>query len=261
MINQIEEMGLFLFSLDNERQWYRYHNLFSDFLRRRLADERPGCDRVLHARASDWFHDHHLDAEAFEHALKAGDPNRAAAILNTICNEMFYCGEVRALGQYAGRLPEEVLCRYPLIKLDLAWWLIVEWRFSEAERLLSEVRGRIEKDALEAGLPALELRKLKLLLAHRQMMLDLFQDDVLAVEAPCRMLIREYRDADPYVAGSFYTSMIYSQRGRYRLTEIENMDATARKHYEQVGNPFAIVWHQSVTGPSRFLAGDPTGAD
>jgi hypothetical protein len=49
---------------------------------------------------------------------------------------MFYCGEVRALADYADRLPEEVLRRYPLIELDLAWWRIVEWRFLEAERLL-----------------------------------------------------------------------------------------------------------------------------
>ena len=44
MIDQIAEMGLFLFSLDQERQWYRYHNLFSDFLRRRLAEEHPGLE-------------------------------------------------------------------------------------------------------------------------------------------------------------------------------------------------------------------------
>jgi LuxR family transcriptional regulator, maltose regulon positive regulatory protein len=263
MISQIEEMGLFLFSLDNERQWYRYHNLFSDFLRRRLVDERPGWDRVLHVRASNWFRDHHLDAEAFEHAIKGSDPHLAADILNSCCSEMFYCGEVRALVDYADRLPEDVLRSYPLIKLDLAWWLIVEWRFSEAERLLLAVRGRvqqIENNQSEATLAAPDLRKLKLLLAHRQMMLDLFKDDVLAVEAPCRVLTREYRDADPYVACSIYVSLIYAQRGRYRLNDLEDLDAAAREYHERLGNPFAIVWHQSVAGPARFLAGDPRGA-
>jgi LuxR family maltose regulon positive regulatory protein len=260
MIDQIEEMGLFLFSLDHERQWYRYHNLFSGFLRRRLADEQPGCEAVLHGRASDWFRAHRLDAEAFEHALRAGDPHRAANILDSCCHEMFYRGDVRTLADYASRLPADVLCCYPLTQLDLAWWQIVEWRFAEAEQLLRAVRARIDRAAAEPTLAPPHLRQLKLLLAHRQMMLDLFKDDVLPVEAPCRMLMREYRDADPYVAGSFYSSMIYAQRERYRLTDIDAMDAAARAHYERVGNPFAIVWHQSVTGPSRFLAGDPQGA-
>jgi ATP/maltotriose-dependent transcriptional regulator MalT len=152
MIDQIEEMGLFLFSLDQQRQWYRYHNLFSDFLRRRLADERAGWEAVLHARASDWFRDHRLDAEAFEHALKAGDPHRAADILNSCCHEMFYRGEVRALAEHAGRLPPDVLRCYPLIELDLAWWLIVEWRFVEAERLLSAVRKWIDCEGYSPSL-------------------------------------------------------------------------------------------------------------
>ena len=263
MIDQIEEMGLFLFSLDNERRWYRYHNLFSDFLRRRLVDEHPGLDRALHARASDWFRDHDLDPEAFEHAMKGGDPHRAADILNSCCSEMFYCGEVRALVDYAARLPENVLRSYPLIELDLAWWLIVEWRFLEAERLLFAVRGQIEKierNQSEATLATQDLRKLKLLLAHRQMMLDLFKDDVLEVEAPCRMLIREYREADPYVACSIYVSMIYAQRGRYRLVDLDDLDTAARQYHDRLGNPFAIVWHQSVAGPARFLAGDLRGA-
>ncbi len=263
MIDQIEEMGLFLFSLDNERQWYRYHNLFSDFLRRRLADGHPGLERVLHARASDWFRDHDLDAEAFEHAMKGGDPHRAADILNACCSEMFYCGDVRTLVDYAARLPEHVLHIHPLIELDLAWWLIVEWRFLEAERLLSAVRAQIEKierNQSEAALTAQDLRKMKMLLAHRQMMLDLFRDDVREVEAPCRMLMREYRDADPYVACSIYVSTIYAQRGRYRLFDLDDLDRGARQYHEHLGNPFAIVWHQSVAGPARFLAGDLTGA-
>ena len=133
-----------------------------------------------------------------------------------------------------------------------------QWRFSEAEQLLHVVRGRID-DASEGTLTAKDSRKLKLL-AHRQMMLDLFRDNIFAVEGPCRMLMREYTDADPYVAGSFYTSMIYAQRGRYRLHDIDNLDTSARRHYDRMGNPFAIVWHQSVTGPSRFLAGDTNGA-
>ena len=73
---------------------------------------------------------------------------------------MFYHGEVLALAEQASRLPQEVLACHPLIELDLAWWLIVEWRFSEAEQLLHVVRGRID-DASEGTLTATDSRKLK----------------------------------------------------------------------------------------------------
>ena len=92
------------------------------------------------------------------------------------------------------------------------------------------------------------------------MMLDLFKDDVLAVEAPCRMLMREYREADAYVACSIHVSMMYAQRGRYRLIDLDYLDTSAGEYHERLRNPFAIVWHQSVAGPARFLAGDLRGA-
>jgi hypothetical protein len=40
-IDALERQSLFLFSLDEKRQWYRYHHLFADFLQRRLKERNP----------------------------------------------------------------------------------------------------------------------------------------------------------------------------------------------------------------------------
>lgn len=37
-LSQLEQANLFLIQLDDQRQWYRYHSLFADFLRTELAD-------------------------------------------------------------------------------------------------------------------------------------------------------------------------------------------------------------------------------
>ena len=37
MLAQLERANLFLVPLDQERHWYRYHALFTDLLRARLA--------------------------------------------------------------------------------------------------------------------------------------------------------------------------------------------------------------------------------
>ena len=34
-LQNLEEANLFLIQLDDERNWYRYHNLYEDFLRQR----------------------------------------------------------------------------------------------------------------------------------------------------------------------------------------------------------------------------------
>ncbi|MBE2234280.1 MAG: hypothetical protein IAE85_12375 [Anaerolinea sp.] len=55
-IQWLEGNNLFVTSLDNDRQWYRYHHLFQELLQRRLLDQ-AGPERVaeLHRRAAAWF--------------------------------------------------------------------------------------------------------------------------------------------------------------------------------------------------------------
>jgi ATP/maltotriose-dependent transcriptional regulator MalT len=62
------------FTLDNNREWYRYHHLFQELLQQRLLGElAPGEVNDLHCRASAWFEEHGLIDEALQHALAAGD--------------------------------------------------------------------------------------------------------------------------------------------------------------------------------------------
>ena len=71
-LEYLEHANLFLVPLDNERRWYRYHQLFADLLRQRLhqsaassmRDEKGGVAE-LHIRASQWYEDHGLEIEAF----------------------------------------------------------------------------------------------------------------------------------------------------------------------------------------------------
>jgi len=54
-LEYLERANLFIIPLDNERHWYRYHHLFAELLRNRLA--RAYSDQIagLHRRASDWY--------------------------------------------------------------------------------------------------------------------------------------------------------------------------------------------------------------
>jgi LuxR family maltose regulon positive regulatory protein len=70
MLKRIEESNLFLVPLDAERQWYRYHALFSDALRNYLRREHPvEFVQGLHRRAAAWYAHHGFFPDALEHAL------------------------------------------------------------------------------------------------------------------------------------------------------------------------------------------------
>jgi class 3 adenylate cyclase len=56
ILEELERSNLFLITLDNHRCWYRYHHLFADLLRNRLALETDDCDiSRLHRSASRWY--------------------------------------------------------------------------------------------------------------------------------------------------------------------------------------------------------------
>ncbi len=83
-LDWIERSELFLISLDNRREWYRYHHLFQQFLRQRLSAEMaPGEMNNLHRRASAWFEEHGLLDEAMHHALEAGDLDLVARLMSS----------------------------------------------------------------------------------------------------------------------------------------------------------------------------------
>ena len=70
MLARLEQANMFLLPLDDRRQWYRYHQLFADFLRSELD---PAERRLLQQKASAWYEGNGLGNEAIKLALAAED--------------------------------------------------------------------------------------------------------------------------------------------------------------------------------------------
>lgn len=256
MLDFIEQSGLFLLQLDEERNWYRYHHLFAEFLQRRLFDENPEADRELHARASRWFWAQESHVEAVEHALKGGDPGRAAELLELRCQDMTYTGKLQLVSKFAARIPEAILHRHPRVLLSLAWLLTRNLRFEETRKLLAIVTALLHELATSQQVTAQELRSLRHLLLHREMMLTAAQDDAPRVEQQCRHLIEAFpEEAHPYLAGTIYAQLLYAQREQYQLGELDRLVATAQGILARSSYSFASIALQASIGPSLFFAG------
>ena len=79
---QIERSGnLFLVPLDDERRWFRYHQLFREALRGRLELLDHHELQRLERRASELLEQQGDIDGAIRHALAAGDHDRAAALV------------------------------------------------------------------------------------------------------------------------------------------------------------------------------------
>jgi LuxR family maltose regulon positive regulatory protein len=74
LLEQAERANLFLHPLDEVRGWWRYHHLFADLLRVRLAQEQPDRVPELHRAAAAWHEAQGLADEAIGHALAPATP-------------------------------------------------------------------------------------------------------------------------------------------------------------------------------------------
>jgi LuxR family maltose regulon positive regulatory protein len=154
MLEALDRANLFLVPLDDQRRWYRYHHLFGDVLHARVLDEQPGRLPELHRRASDWFEQNGERSEAIDHALAAGDVERAADLVELAVPAMAQRRQEATLRRWLEALPEEVFRARPVLSIGYVGMRMlggevegVERRLRDAERWLdatTDVRGQRE---------------------------------------------------------------------------------------------------------------------
>jgi LuxR family maltose regulon positive regulatory protein len=118
ILESLIRANLFLVRLGEDGEWYRYSHLFRQALQQCLAVEWS-ADRIatLHLRASGWFEDHGLIDEAISHALRAGDANRAAAIIERHAPTALATHDRRPVERWLMLLPAGVMDRRPALLL------------------------------------------------------------------------------------------------------------------------------------------------
>jgi LuxR family maltose regulon positive regulatory protein len=132
MLEVVEQANLFLTPLDDERQWYRYHQLFAQALRHRLQRKDPTLVPELHRRASGWYEQHSLMHDAVHHALAIPDCALAARLIEQAFNALVRRGEIATLQQWVAALPGELVrCNIELAILQ-GWLLFISGKHDEA---------------------------------------------------------------------------------------------------------------------------------
>ena len=100
--------------------WYRLHPLLSSVLRARLETWPQQERQALHAVARGWFSDHdHLD-EAVRHAVRAGDAEAAADIVEACASDLFAKGNLGQIWGLLKGLPAELTAERFGLQLVLA---------------------------------------------------------------------------------------------------------------------------------------------
>ncbi|HWM06185.1 MAG TPA: AAA family ATPase, partial [Actinophytocola sp.] len=137
-LESMERASLFLIPLDEERRWWRYHNLFADLLRAKLLRLYAARVPELHRAAASWYEGHELPADAIRHALAAGEATWAAQLVEAHLEEQIRRrAEVATLASWLAALPSEMIRRRPVLALGQAKVTVMAGRLDEVEPLLT----------------------------------------------------------------------------------------------------------------------------
>ncbi len=140
VLADLDRANLFIVSLDNRREWFRYHHLFSDLLRQRLREAIGEADRItLYQAASTWFEQHNLSDEAIGLALDARDYDHAAHLLEQHASWLFKHSELQTLAEYVGALPPDFLAQRIHLLAMRSWALVASGHSAEALRDLQAI--------------------------------------------------------------------------------------------------------------------------
>ncbi len=138
MLDGLDRANLFVVPLDDNRQWYRYHQLFADVLYTRLLDEQPERIADLHGRASQWYEQNGEPFPAVRHALAAGDVERAAGLVELAIPALRRNRQEATIRGWLGPIPDDVIRARPVLAVGLAGALVAGGEFDGVEDRLAD---------------------------------------------------------------------------------------------------------------------------
>jgi LuxR family transcriptional regulator, maltose regulon positive regulatory protein len=114
MLQDLEQVGAFVVSLDPARTWFRYHQMFAGLLRLELRRAAPGEVTRLHTAAAGWFAAHGFAVEAVRHAQAAHDWELAARLLADHWPALHLDGHAATVHELLAGFPDQTRVRRAL---------------------------------------------------------------------------------------------------------------------------------------------------
>ncbi|HEX6304537.1 MAG TPA: LuxR C-terminal-related transcriptional regulator [Anaerolineales bacterium] len=144
ILDYLERSNLFIVSLDNKREWYRYHHLFADLLRLHLMRQFPEQIPHLHRRASDWYRHTGDVEEAMKHALAIPDHALAADLAEGYLHQLIRASRIAACLNWIEQLPGEIIRSRAYLCVSCAWVYMLNGDFEAAGQYLEDSEAALE---------------------------------------------------------------------------------------------------------------------
>jgi LuxR family maltose regulon positive regulatory protein len=139
----LDRLNLFIIALDDQRNWYRYHHLLSDFLQQLLSRTDPAKWVQAHIHAAYWLENHGFDEEAVEHFLEGKQYADAVRLIEKNLFTLMQSKSV-ALKRWVAFLPESSFEEKPMIEMFYISVLLGVGEWGAAVRRVEQAEIRFQ---------------------------------------------------------------------------------------------------------------------
>ena len=169
VLRDMSRSNLLVVPLDDADASYRYHPLLGDMLQAELRRARPQREAELHRRASDWYARAGDADRAIDHAIDAGDAERAGELLWATAAARVFDGRGAEVRRRLERFTPEEIAAHPTLALTAASQhlakgerdLVEHWTAAAQRRLngsapaslyagVEAMRAAVARDGIEA---------------------------------------------------------------------------------------------------------------
>jgi tetratricopeptide (TPR) repeat protein len=196
-------------------------------------------------------------SEAVDHALAAGDEQRAVQLVENDGISLVAKSQMATLIGLVGKLPPSVVQSDPRLQLALAWANIVLHRIPAAEQALTVLGSRLESSGLDDD----EIADIRADAGVVRGVADLRSDRLAGIDehiAPCL----ERRDRlRPFSVGVAANVATFAAAYQYDLDEVNRIQSWAAPYAERHSDTFNIVHGLCYSGLAHHLMLDVATAE
>lgn len=146
ILEKLEKQNVFLINIDNNRKYFRYHNLFSDVLREKLKLENNELFKNLAKKASNIFKDMCFYEDAIKYAFLSEDKIFVADIVESLGHVFFKNKDTSKLFNIIEKLDSDIIFSKPKLAIYYAITLGYNYNTIKAESILSKLENEYKND-------------------------------------------------------------------------------------------------------------------
>jgi len=243
ILQDLEQAGAFVVSLDAGRSWFRYHQLFADLLQLELRRTDPNARDTLHRTAAGWLAGHGHPVEAVRQAQAAQDWGLAARLLSDHWLDLFLSGRRATLVELLAGFPCRAVAANPELTAVRVAGDLIGGSLEDAGRHLAVATGSL------ASVPTDRRGRLQVLLSGLRLFLARRLNDfpVVVEEAQRLLALTETADTIQIGLGEDLRAATLISLGIAEIWALRFEDA--KRHLEQgvdlarqIGRPYLELY-------------------